>query len=65
MSNRRFKVWLDSGANIHSRRETEVTLDALGATPEEWDSMTEDQQLELMKEIAFECADWGFTEQPQ
>lgn len=63
MSDRKFTVWLDSGANVHSCRTTEVTLDDLGLTSEEWDKMADDQKDEEMKEIAFDRADWGWREE--
>ena len=53
-------IWLDSGANIHSKHEQTLTWDELGHTEEEWDEMTEDEQTEVAKEIAFNYADWGF-----
>lgn len=59
---RKFKVWLDSGANIHSSREQIVSLDDIGCTDEEWDELSEDQREELMREVAFDQADWGFEE---
>ncbi|EGT4300204.1 hypothetical protein NLT11_003283 [Cronobacter sakazakii] len=60
---RKFKVWLDSGANIHSRYEQVVDLeDDLGISDEEWEKMDDEGKNEVMKEIAWERMDWGFEE---
>lgn len=59
---RKFKVWLDSGANIHSCNKQEIDLFDLGITSDEWDSMTEQERDEFMREIAFEQSDWGYAE---
>lgn len=64
MTSRLFKFWLDSGANIHSTRKGLVTLQELGITSNDWDDMTEDEKEEVMKEIIFAQADWGFVEVP-
>lgn len=57
-----FKVWLDSGANCKSCRAINVSLEELGYTDEEWEDMSEVDQEEIMREIAFEQAEWGWTE---
>ncbi|EQB0486243.1 DUF7167 family protein [Cronobacter turicensis] len=60
---RKFKVWLDSGANIYSKYEQVVDLeDDLGIDSEEWDQMTDEGKEEVMKDIAWERMDWGFEE---
>ncbi|EOD9472352.1 hypothetical protein ACKJUG_000911 [Cronobacter sakazakii] len=60
---RKFKVWLDSGANIHSKYEQVVDLeDDLGISDEEWEKMDDEGKNEVMKEIAWERTDWGFEE---
>lgn len=59
---RKFKVYLDSGANIHSRYETEVDLDDFGIESQEWDDMSEEEQQETMREVAWERAEWGWEE---
>ncbi|MBE8365834.1 DUF7167 family protein, partial [Leptospira borgpetersenii] len=47
---RKFKVWLDSGANIHSRYEQVVDLeDDLGISDEEWEKMDDEGKNEVMK----------------
>jgi len=58
----KFKVWCDSGANIHSKIEYEVDLDDLGFTEEEWNESSEDTKNDAMREIAFERLDWGYEE---
>ncbi|NHW96216.1 hypothetical protein G9X48_11940 [Cronobacter sp. HA18006] len=60
---RKFKVWLDSGANIHSKYEQVVDLeDDLGISDEEWEKTDDEGKNEVMKEIAWERMDWGFEE---
>ncbi|EAA4852311.1 hypothetical protein DPP06_13125 [Salmonella enterica subsp. enterica] len=59
---KRFKVYLDSGANIHSKYEQVVELDDIGLTDEEWNEMTEKQRDEVMKEVAWERMEWGYDE---
>ena len=59
---RKFKVWLNSGANIHSKYEVIVSLDELGISEAEWDAMPESEQESIMQEIAFNNADWGYVE---
>ncbi|MGR7403829.1 DUF7167 family protein [Klebsiella aerogenes] len=58
---RKFKVFLDSGANIHSEYTREVDLDELGIE-EDWDEMSEEEKNEVMQEIAWENMEWGFYE---
>lgn len=60
---RTFKVWLDSGANIHSRYEAEVSLDDLGLTSEEFDALSDDEIDEAFREFAFAKSDWGWAEE--
>ena len=59
---KKFKVWLDSGANIHSQYEQEVDLDDIGIDDEECEQMTEKERDEAMRDIAFERSDWGYRE---
>ncbi|MFP1780371.1 hypothetical protein ACLEEB_14570 [Lonsdalea quercina] len=56
----KFKVFCDSGANCQSKYEVEVTTDELGITESEWDALSEHEQEEVMKEVAFERLDWGY-----
>lgn len=62
MSRRTFLVWLDSGANAHSCRKDKYTLEDLEITSDEWDAMSETEQMEFMKGLAFEGMEWGFEE---
>jgi len=59
---RKFKVFLDSGANINSTYRTEVELDDIGVSSEEWDAMSDDEKDEVMRPIAFDRSDWGYSE---
>ncbi|OAE52851.1 hypothetical protein A7J71_17935 [Achromobacter insolitus] len=58
----KFKVWCDSGANIHSKRSQVVTLDDLGIEEEEWLEMDEASREEIMREVAQDRLDWGFEQ---
>ena len=55
------KYWCDSGANIHSCKRGETTLEAIGLTEAEWHEMTDDQRDELMRDIACDRLDWGYS----
>lgn len=57
----KFQVWLDSGANIHSKYEQTIDIEELDITNEEWDAMSENEQDEIMRDIAFSRGNWGFT----
>ncbi|EPA7301008.1 hypothetical protein ACQ43C_000474 [Escherichia coli O9,30:H25] len=59
---RKFEIWLDSGANIHSCKKTVVTLDDLGLSENEWNEMDQDEKDENMRDVAFETLDWGWKE---
>ena len=59
---KRFRVWNDSGANIHSRYQVTTSLDELDLTEAKWNTMTEDEREEIMREVAFQCSDWGYAE---
>lgn len=61
---RKFRVFLNSGANIHSKYETTTTLEDLGIEDDEWDAMPEAEKEEAMREIAFGRSEWGFEEIP-
>jgi len=58
---RKFKVFLDSGANAHSCYEQIVDLEDFGLE-QDWDDLSPEHQEEVMKEVAFECSEWGFSE---
>lgn len=59
---RKFTFWLDSGANIHSRREETMTLEEMGIDDEEYDAMSEEDRESFFKDFAFAYADWGWEE---
>ena len=59
---RRFKVFNDSGANIHSKYETTTSLEELGIEEAVWDGMTEEERDEAMRDVAFQQAEWGYFE---
>ena len=59
---RKFKVYLDSGANIHSKYETVVDLEDFDIESDEWDDLSEEEQNETMREVAWERAEWGWAE---
>lgn len=59
---RKFKVWLDSGANIHSMKTQEVTLEELGYTDDEWDSMEDWQKEKVMFEVIMNWGECGYAE---
>lgn len=59
---RRFKVFNDSGANIHSKYETTTSLEELGIEEAVWDGMTEEERDEAMRDVAFQQAGWGYFE---
>ncbi|EOL8940776.1 hypothetical protein ACM92B_002487 [Cronobacter dublinensis] len=60
---RKFKVWLDSGANINSKYEQVVDLeDDLGISDEEWEQMPDGRKEEVMREVAWDRMEWGFEE---
>lgn len=58
--NKVIRYWLDSGANIHSCREGKVTLKELDLTEQEWLDLSDPERDDIMRGIAFECADWGY-----
>lgn len=60
---KKFKVWLDSGANAHSRCEQFVDLyDDYGITDEEWERFSEGEKEEVMRDIAFAPMSWDYEE---
>ena len=61
MMSKKINFWCDSGANAFSCREGTTTLDELGVTEAEWSAMTDDQKDELMREIACDRLDWGYS----
>lgn len=60
----KLRIWLDSGANIHSKYEQVLDLEDLGISIEEWNSLSIEQKELEVKDIAFDKSDWGFEEIP-
>jgi hypothetical protein len=58
---KKIKYWCDSGANIHSCRRGTTTLDELGLTEEEWHAMSDEDRENLMRDIALDRLDWGYS----
>lgn len=54
--------WMNSGANAHSCRYGEVSLDTLGVTDAEWDAMSDDDKDDLIRDCAFDMSEWGWSE---
>ena len=59
---KKVKVWLDSGASTHSEYSVKISLDDIGISDEEWDEMSDDERDEVMRDIAFDRASWGYRE---
>lgn len=60
---RKIKVWLNSGANIHSEYSVTGTIeDVTGYTEEEWDALSDKEQESVAYDVAFNRSDWGFRE---
>ena len=55
------KVWCDSGANIHSCKESTYDIEDLGLTEEELNEMSDEEKETFFKEIALDNFEWGFT----
>lgn len=58
---KKIKYWCNSGANIHSCRKGTTTLDELGLTEEEWHAMSDGDRDNLMRDIALDRLDWGYS----
>lgn len=59
---RKFKVYMDSGANIHSKYERVVDLEDIGMESEDWDQLEQEEKDSVMQEIAWERMEWGYKE---
>ena len=59
---KKFNIWCDSGANAQSCRKQTIYLEDIGVSDQEWDAMSEDEKDELMKDVAFDRLDWGYSE---
>lgn len=62
MKDKQFNVWLDSGANCESTRSQIISIKEIGFTNQQWDRLSDDEKDDVMKEVAFESAKWGYTE---
>jgi len=58
----KLKIWLDSGANIYSKREVIVSLEDIGLLEDEWKNLSHLRKEQIVREIAFENSDWGWEE---
>ncbi|EOC1313781.1 hypothetical protein ACI09C_002843 [Cronobacter turicensis] len=60
---RKFKVWLDSGANHNSSYEQEIDIEEdLNITSDEWHALSEEERDEVMRDVAWDRMEWGFEE---
>lgn len=59
----KIKVWLDSGANFRSCYKSEFITEEYGLTDEGWKALSDDEKEAIAKEVAFERAEWGFSEE--
>ncbi len=58
----KLRIWCDSGANAHSKREENIDIADIALTPEEWAGMSDDEKEAAAKEVAFQQLDWGYEE---
>jgi hypothetical protein len=59
----RIRLYVDSNANIHSKREEVYDLEKeLGITPEEWEKMTEDEKEKMFFEMVCDLIEWDWEE---
>ena len=58
----KLRIWCDSGANAHSKREEIISLEDICLTKDEWEKMDEKQREDAAKEVAFAQLDWGYAE---
>lgn len=49
----KIRVYIDSGANIHSCHEGEIDLDDLDMTLQEWEAMPEEQKFREIQEVLY------------
>lgn len=52
-------IWCDNGDNIHSKRESVMEWD-----DEDWNSMTDSEKDEAVREWMWENLDYGWKELP-
>lgn len=59
----KLKLYVDSGANIHSKRTETIDLEKdWGLTDEDWSDMTEKEKDEMVQQWVWERASYGFEE---
>lgn len=58
MSKKKVKVWLDTGASIHSAFREELSVEEFGFTEEEWNGMDEGDQFDIVTDMCIGF-DWG------
>lgn len=57
------KFYCDSGANIHSRRESVLdTVDDLGLLEGEWESMSESEKDQEVRNWMYDRLEFGWVE---
>ena len=62
-STMKIRLWCDSGANIHSKRDEVVdTVSQWGMEEGEWEKLTEEEKYELAQEWANDRLEIGFEE---
>lgn len=47
----KIKIYCDNGANIHSKRCLETTVEEIGLTPDDWNAMSEEAKHEEAKAV--------------
>lgn len=60
----KIRLYCDSGANIHSKRQEIIKPEDWGMTEDEWTALTEEEKESMVKDWAFERLYWGWEEQP-
>lgn len=58
----KIKFYCDSGANIHSRREEIIDTDDLGLEEGEWETLTDAEKEEHVKDWTSGHLEWGWKE---
>jgi hypothetical protein len=50
----KIRVWCNSGANIHSKREETIDLETWWISDEEWEEMPEEEKFKFAEEWAYD-----------
>jgi hypothetical protein len=61
LMSKKIRYWCDSGANAFSNKKGEITLEEMGITEAEWEAMTENERDDLMRDVACDRLDWGYS----